>query len=166
MELARVLTDVDGDLHIVTGDNQVMFIHDDFEIVSRLIDGKYPDYHKVIPERALSKVLARKNDLEDAVKAAALFSSSISDVKIECGADGVTVTAKNSSKGEAQTTVEGNLKGDPFEITLNHHYFLDGLKAIDTDKVVLEFTGKGSPFVLRPNDDKKEATYLIMPLRN
>lgn len=76
------------------------------------------------------------------------------------------MSAKNSSKGEAHAEIEGNIKGDPFEINMNYHYFLDGLKVIGTDKVVLEFTGKGSPFVLRPHDDKKELVYVIMPLRN
>ncbi|MEK9209190.1 MAG: DNA polymerase III subunit beta, partial [Patescibacteria group bacterium] len=73
---------------------------------------------------------------------------------------------KNSSKGEALAVVEANLKGDPFDVSMNFHYFLDGLKAVQTDKVILEFTGKGSPFVMRPDTDERESVYLIMPLRS
>lgn len=165
-ELLRVLSDVSGDIMIRVADNQIAFSHEDVEIVSRLIDGKYPDYRKVIPEKFLSKTLVRKDEIENAAKIAALFSSSISDIKLECGEKGATITAKNSSKGEAAAHIEANTKGDDFEIAINYHYFLDGLKVIPTEKVVLEFTGKGSPFVLRPSDEAQEVVYLIMPLRN
>lgn len=165
-ELLRVLSDVQGDITLRIADNQVAFIHDDIEIISRLIDGKYPDYTKIIPERSVSRALVHTAELENAIKIAALFSSSISDIHLTCTEEHLQVTAQNSTKGEVNAGIETNLKGDPFDIAVNYHYFLDGLKVIGTDKVVLEFTGKGSPFVLRPNDEKKEVVYLIMPLRN
>lgn len=164
-ELSRTLSDIEGDIQIITADNQVAFIHDDVEIVSRLVDGKYPNYKPFIPDTFLSKVLVRTSELQDAVKVASLFSSSIADIKFECTDKEIHIGAKNTTKGEAQTSVECSLKGEPFEITLNHHYLLDGLKVIKTDAVVLEFTGKGSPFVLRPHSENKEVVYLIMPLR-
>jgi len=166
MELLHILGSVTGDIAIRVADNQIEFSHSDCQIISRLIDGRYPEYHKVIPERYIAKVLVHKKELENAIKTTALFSSSISDVKVDCENGALTISAKNSSKGEAQATMKANLKGDPFNITVNHHYFLDGLKIIPTETVVIEFTGNGSPFVLRPSDDKKEGVYLIMPLRN
>ncbi len=165
-ELGRIVGDVSGDVTIHIADNQAVFSHEEFEIVSRLIDGRYPDYKKIIPERSLAKVLVRRDELENAAKAASLFSSSISDIKIECDEKGLRISAKNSSKGEAQAGVEANLKGEAFDVSMNYHYFLDGLKVIPTDKVILEFTGKGSPFVMRPNSDEHAIVYLIMPLRN
>lgn len=165
-ELGRILGDIDGDITIRVADNQISFSHEEFEIVSRLIDGRYPDYRKVIPERALAKVLVRRDELENAAKVAALFSSSISDIKLECDEKGLRISGKNSSKGEALAGVEANLKGDPFDVSMNFHYFLDGLKAIQTDKVILEFTGKGSPFIMRPDAQERDSVYLIMPLRS
>jgi DNA polymerase-3 subunit beta len=165
-ELGRILGDIEGDIVIRVADNQISFTHEEFEIVSRLIDGRYPDYRKVIPERSVAKVLVRRGELENAAKVAALFSSSISDIKLECDEQGLRISGKNSSKGEASAGVEAILKGDPFDVSMNFHYFLDGLKAIQTDKVVLEFTGKGSPFVMRPDADERDSVYLIMPLRS
>lgn len=165
-ELVRILGESDGDVEVRVADNQISFSSDGTEVVSRLVDGKYPEYHKVIPERASSRVLVRRDDLDDAVKAVALFSSSIADVKLVCEASALTVVAKNSSKGEAEAGIEANLKGDTFEISMNHYYLTDGLKAIGTEKVVLEFTGPGSPFVLRPADADTPVVYLIMPLRS
>lgn len=165
-ELGRILSDIDGDVAVRVADNQISFSHEEFEIVSRLIDGNYPDYRKVIPERSLAKVLVRRDELESAAKVAALFSSSISDIKLECDGQGLRISGKNSSKGEALAGMEANLKGDPFDVSMNFHYFLDGLKAIQTEKVILEFTGKGSPFVMRPDADEQDSVYLIMPLRS
>lgn len=166
IELSRILGDVSGEIIIRITDNQIAFSHEEFDIISRLIDGKYPDYRKVIPERSLAKVLVRRGELENAAKVAALFSSSISDIKIECDGKGLYMSGKNSSKGEARAGVEANIKGDAFEVSMNYHYFLDGLKVIPTEKIILEYTGKGSPFVMRPDTEERNIVYLIMPLRS
>lgn len=165
-ELYRILGDISGDIAIQVSDNQISFSHEEFTLLSRIIDGIYPDYHKIIPEHSLAKVLVRKAELENAVKVAALFSSSISDIKLDCTDKVLNISGKNSTKGEAIAGVEVNLKGDPFEVSMNYRYFLDGLSVIQTEKVVLEFTGKGSPFIIRPHTEIKDTTYLIMPLRS
>lgn len=166
MELIRITSDVDGDIEVKIGDNQISFYNNDFELVSRLIDGNYPDYKKVIPSKFLSRALVQKSDLERDARLAGLFSSNISDVKLVCSENTIVIKAKNSDKGEIETTVPAVLKNDPFEISVNYHYLLDGLKIVDSDKVVIEFTGNGNPLMIKPYDDKKELTYLIMPLRN
>jgi DNA polymerase III subunit beta len=164
-ELLHVLGDASGDIEVRMTDNQIAFTHPEFEVVSRLIDGRYPDYRKVIPERFLSKALMRKDDLVHTIKVAALFSSSIADIKISCSEGILQASAKNSGKGEGEASNEANLKGEPFEIAINHHYLLDGLKIIPGDTVIIEFTGKGSPLVLRPGDSQTGFVYLVMPLR-
>ena len=166
MELIRITSDIDSDIEVKIGDNQISFYNNDFELVSRLIDGHYPDYRKVIPTKFLSRVLVQRDGLERDIRLAGLFSSNISDVKLVCSEDSIILKSKNSDKGEIETTVPAVLKNDPFEIAVNYHYLLDGLKIIDSEKVVIEFTGNGSPLIMKPHDDKKELTYLIMPLRS
>lgn len=163
-EMLRVLGGVEGDVALRVAENQVALAGEGFELVSRLVDGRYPDYRKVIPERHLSKALVRREDLEGAVRVAALFSSSISDVKLVCDEKSLTISAKNASKGEGEATIEANLKGEPFEISLNYHYLLDGMKAVPEEKIILQFTGKGSPFAIRPSSEDP-TVYIIMPLR-
>ena len=80
MEMIRISSDIDGDLDIKIGDNQISFSNDDFELISRLVDGNYPDYKKVIPTKFLSRVLVEKNDLEKDIRLAGLFSSNISNL--------------------------------------------------------------------------------------
>lgn len=165
LELARVTGELDGEVVINVSDNQISFSNDDFEMVSRLVDGNYPDYRKIIPDKFISRVLINKNDLERNIRLAGLFSSNISDVKIQCAETKTNITAKNSDKGEIETDIPSTLKNDPFEISLNYRYLLDGLKIMDTDEVVVEYTGQGSPLVIRPGNNRKDLVYLIMPLR-
>lgn len=166
MEMIRITNDIDGDVEVKIGDNQISFYNNDFELISRLIEGNYPDYKKVMPSNFLSRVLVQKGDLEKDIRLAGLFSSNISDVKLACSKDSILLKSKNSDKGEIETTVPAVLKNDPFEVSVNYRYLLDGLKIIDSDKVVLEFTGNGNPLILKPYDDKIDLTYLIMPLRS
>ena len=165
-ELIRVSGELERDLSFNVGDNQISFSNDDFEMVSRIVDGVYPDYKKIIPEKFISRVLVNKDELDKTIRIAGLFSTNISDIKINCSEGKMAVLAKNSDKGEIEILVDASLKNQPFEVSLNFHYLLDGLKILDTEKVVIEFTGQGSPLVIRPNDDRKDVVYLIMPLRN
>src|SRR3989344_2593892 len=165
MELIRITSDIEGDIQVKIGDNQISFYNNDFELVSRLIDGNYPDYKKVIPSKFLSRILVQKGNLEKDIRLAGLFSSNISDVKLLCSKDAIIIKSKNSDKGEIETSIPAVLKNEPFEISVNYHYLLDGLKIMDSDKVLLEFTGNGSPLVIKP-DNNKDLTYLIMPLRS
>lgn len=164
IELIRVYSDLEGDVLIRSEDNQISFSSEDSELVSRVVDGTYPDYQKVIPERSVSKVIVKKEDLEKNIRLAGLFSSTTSEVKINCAGDILSVSAKNSDKGEVDTSTPVTLKSEPFDIALNYRYILDALKNIYTPEVILEFTGQNSPLIIRPNTDKK-ATFLVMPLR-
>ena len=164
VELIRICGDIEGDLNVYLSENQIAFSSEDMDFVSRIVDGNYPDYKKVIPEKFTSKLLVNKNDLEKTVRLAGLFSSNISDVKISCSEEETKIIAKNSDKGEIETGIESLLRGEPFDVSVN--YLLDGTKIIDTEKLVIEFVGAGSPIVLRPAEDKGNTLYLIMPLRN
>ena len=163
-ELIRVCSDFGGCITIRSADNQISFSNEDSELVSRVVDGNYPDYQKVIPERSLSKVLVKKDDLEKNVRLAGLFSSATSEVKLSYSGDTLTISSKNPDKGEIETTVLVSLKNEPFEISLNYRYIADALKNIPVADVIIEFTGQNNPFVIRPSGGQK-ATFLVMPLR-
>lgn len=165
IELIRVLGELNEDISVRYGDNQISFCTSNLELVSRLIDGNYPDYKKVIPDKYISRILVKKNDLEKNIRLAGLFSSNIADINLNCDIKVTTITAKNADKGEIQVVVESLLKNEPFSIALNHYYLLDGLKIMPTEHVIIEYTGPGSPLVIKPEHDNKDLTYLIMPLK-
>jgi len=164
MELARLTSDTDSSFDVRINDNQISFSNEDMEIVSRLVEGTYPDYTKVIPDKVVTRVLVKKQDLEKNVRLAGLFSSNISDVNIKCEDSYLTISAKNTERGDVQAKTEAIIKNEPFELSLNFNYLLDGLKIIPTEKAVIEFTGQGSPLLIKPDNETK-LVYLIMPLR-
>lgn len=166
LEIIRITGDIEGELNLRFSDNQISILNEDIEIISRVIDGNYPDYRKVIPDKFISKVLVNKEDLEKKSRLAGIFSSNISDIKISCNENNLNLSAKNSDKGEIFISTEASLKGEPFEVSLNYHYLLDGLKIIPTNHVIIEYTGQGSPLILKPEDKESDFIYIIMPLRN
>jgi len=166
MEVLRMCDHVEGNVSIRITDNQIAFTSDDAEVISRLVEGKYPDYRKIIPEQSVSRILVSRSELEHAVRLASVFSSNVADVSVMCDEKGIRVSAKNSAKGDTKVTVPATLKGESFEVSLNHHYLADGLKAVPGDEVVIEYTGTGNPFVITMADEPKHTLYLVMPLRN
>ncbi|MBI2064027.1 MAG: DNA polymerase III subunit beta [Candidatus Yanofskybacteria bacterium] len=164
-EIIRIAENIEGDLSLAVSDNQIIVFGEDFEIISRLIDGHYPEYKRVIPEKFIALAKVNKNEFERSIRMASIFSSSISDIKLKAGKDSMEVSAKNSDRGEITADLACEIKNKPFEISVNYHYLLDGLKVLPTEHIILEFTGDGSPLVLR-GDNLKDQTYVIMPLRS
>ncbi|PIR41370.1 MAG: DNA polymerase III subunit beta [Candidatus Yanofskybacteria bacterium CG10_big_fil_rev_8_21_14_0_10_46_23] len=163
-ELIRIIGDLDEDLEILVSENQILVKSGEFNVLSRLIEGRYPDYKKIIPNNVISRALFNKDDLQRQIKLSSLFSSSVFDIKIEARTDKTIISAQNQDKGEIHSSIASILKNEPFQVSLNYNYFLDGLKVIDSKKIIVEYTGEGSPLVLKPEEGDK-FIYLIMPIR-
>lgn len=167
-ELIRILSDYEKDISLNIEENQIQFSSDDFDIISRLIDGRYPDYQKVIPLKSISQVLFKKEDLQNNIRLAGLFSSNINDIGLRIDKKEAVVFSKNSDRGEFSSRIKSNSGlqiEEPFEVLLNYNYLADGLKNMPSDDVLFEYTGDGAPVVLRPKDSELSFTYLIMPLK-
>ncbi len=167
-ELIRILSDHEKDISISMEENQIQFSSDNFEIISRLIEGRYPDYQKVIPIKSISQILFKKEDLQNNIKLAGLFSSNINDIGLRVDKKEIVVFSKNSDRGEFNSRIKNNSNNqveDPFEVLLNYNYFVDGLKNMPSEDIVFEYTGEGAPIILKPNDSEINLTYLIMPLK-
>ena len=167
-ELVRILSDYEKDILISIEENQVQFSSDDFEIISRLVEGRYPDYQKVIPTKSVSQILFKKEDLQNNIRLAGLFSSNINDIGLRIDKKEAIVFSKNSDRGEFNSRVKNNPNvqiDEPFEVLLNYNYLVDGLKNISSEDIVFEYAGEGAPITLRPKDQDLNFTYLIMPLK-
>ncbi len=164
VELIKLTENLNEDIVISISDNQIFAVSNDFEFVSRLIDGHYPDYKKVIPEKYISAVKINKNVLEKNIRIASIFSSSISDIKLKAEKNNLQIVAQNNDKGDIVTNTACVVKNLPFEISVNYRYLLDGLKVFPSDDIVIQFTGEGSPLLLK-SEEIKNQVYVIMPLR-
>lgn len=167
-ELARILSDTDDpvELMIAQGRNQVVFHLEGVDLVSRLIDGQFPNYQQVLPASHATKAELDREELLRAVRPAALIASSSANiVKLAVGGDanGITVTA-TAEVGDYTGDVEATVEGDGTTIAFNARYLNDVLGNVTADRFSLELNGPLSPGVFRPVGDP-DYVHVVMPVR-
>lgn len=170
-EVARVIsTDQDDEdekdsVVLYASENQCLFVIGGIEIVSRLIDGHYPDYRQIIPVKHRCQALVPRDEVMRAVKAAAIFSrAGINDVVFSFSKSNFTISSASGQSGEHSSKLLANTIGDDASITLNYRYVLDGLQAMSGAEVAFEVVDDQTPCIIK--DTKDEAyTYLVMPIK-
>lgn len=168
-ELMRVLTDTDDPVEIMlaSSKSQILFHVEGVDIVSRLIDGQFPNYQQVLPTSHSTRAVVERDELLKAVRISALIASAAANViRIRLGDEGsgtITIAAA-ADVGEAQTEVEAAIEGETVQISFNARYLQEALQNLDQDQLALEFSGPLSPGVLRPTEDE-DYVHVIMPVR-
>ena len=168
-ELMRVLTDTDDpvDIMLASSKSQILFHVEGVDIVSRLIDGQFPNYQQVLPTSHSTRAVVERDELLKAVRISALIASSAANViRMRLGEEGTGVIsiAAAADVGEAQTEVEAEVEGDTVQISFNARYLQEALQNLDQDQLALEFSGPLSPGVLKPTADE-DYVHVIMPVR-
>ena len=156
---------------IYLAENQIMFSLNGVDLVSRVIDGQYPDYKQIIPGSWQTRAAFNRNDLIRVVKTASLFAKpgifdvtfGFKPVKDKMGE--LTLSSANSQFGENTVKLDAEIEGKENEITLNYRYLLDGLGAMESEEVFLELTSGESPCLLRPKADGADYLYIVMPIK-
>jgi DNA polymerase-3 subunit beta len=168
-ELARVLSDTDEPVSIVLAHsrNQLLFHIDGVDLVTRLIDGQYPNYQSVLPASHATRAVIDREELLRAVRPAALIAhESANIVKLGVGLDGdgaITVSA-NAEVGDHVGRVEAAIEGDGTTIAFNARFLADVLEKVDAEQFALELNGPLSPGVFKPIGDDRYV-HVVMPLR-
>ncbi len=167
-ELVRVLNDqVEKTVKVCFNDNQIMFLFDGVELISRVVDGKYPDYQQIIPEKFTNAIKSQINKLVPAIKSAALFCKpGINDVRLKFSNTNkqIIINAASSQAGESTIKVAGEIVGGDLEVVFNYRYLLDGLNNITGDEVVIKINDNNTPGLLQASKEE-DYLYLIMPIR-
>jgi DNA polymerase-3 subunit beta len=168
-ELSRVLSDTDDPVSVVLAHarNQILFHLEGIDLVSRLIDGQYPNYQSVLPASHSTRVVLDREELLRAVRPAALIAhESANIVKLGVGLDGdpgITVSA-NAEVGDHVGRIEAAVDGDGTTIAFNARFLADVLTNVDAEQFALELNGPLSPGVFRPLGDDRYV-HVVMPLR-
>ncbi len=162
-------------IEIYFEDNQVLFVFDNIELVSRIIEGQYPNYSQIIPTDYKTKALINITDFIKATKTASLFSrAGIFDINLELKDGELIVSSTNNQLGENKSNVESSVEGEDNKIVVNYRYLLDGLQNMDASEVIFEMTDLANPCLLKPAESlpKGEAPvasedylYIIMPIK-
>lgn len=173
-EVFRVIGNETQEIKVGIEESQIFFQVDNVRIVSRLINGKYPEYRQIIPQEFSTKVFLEKDATLRAVKIAGIFTNSkAGEVKfaIDDKSSEVTVASRAEEVGENKTILQAKIEGPAQEAVFNPRYMADGLQAIATPQFVLLMNSGASAAVLRMvQGEKKEEistyTYIIMPIKN
>lgn len=166
-DMLRLLGDGDEPVAVSFDEQQVIFRVGEVELVSRLIDGAYPDYRKLIPaEFAVTATLGR-NDFTNITKVSALFARETAGsvtIKVDEAAGQVSINSIASQLGENTASASAEVTGSG-EVTLNSRYLLDALHVFTGDTVTFQFNGKLDPSLLT-DPDNKDYQHVVMPLRS
>lgn len=166
-ELLRVLGD-DGKLNITYSDQQISFATDDIELTARLIDGNYPPYQNLVPNKFATSAIIKRADLLNITKVSSLFakeSAGSITINVDDEAGNISVHSIASQLGENTASANAEASGNG-SITLNSRYLLDALNAMSGAKdIFFGFNGKLEAVVLKDNNTN-DFVYVIMPLKS
>ena len=174
-EIVRILSntgeddvlDEEKDIKCYVSESQVLFKFGSTELVSRLIEGQFPDYTQIIPKGSKTEVLINRQELLRATKTSSIFTrSDVNDINLDVplGKNRVVISSSSDYIGENLVEVEAATKGIDNCLVLNYRYLLDGLNNIKSDMVKMEIVDNNTACILRPEDDA-DYLYLIMPIK-
>lgn len=166
-DLLRIATDFEDDIEVVHDDQQVLFKVGDTELVTRLIEGKYPDYRKLIPQKFATKATLKRTDFVNITKVSSLFArESAGSITINVDETGKQVSIRSvaSQLGENTSSASGKISGTG-DITLNSRYLLDALNVIADEEVIFGFNGKLEPCIIK-GGKTTDYLHVIMPLKS
>lgn len=165
LELQRLLDD-DGDVEITLGSNHVRVELDGIRFTSKLIDGRFPEYGRVVPNNPGNVIKADRGLLRHALQRAAILSNEkYRGIRMELAENAVTIQANNPEQEEAEETLEIEYQGDAIEVGFNVNYLLDALAAVDTDQVEVGLSDPNSSCLIHGPDGDDSARFVVMPMR-
>ena len=165
VEMIRFLDDSDEPVEIQIGSNHLRANLKGLTFTSKLIDGRFPDYGKVIPANQGKKVLVKRDVFRETMNRAAILSNEkYRGVRFGLSRGLITVTAHNPEQEEAQEELPVKYDGDELEIGFNVNYISDAAAALDVDEIELGLNDANSSCVLHAPGDKKHL-YVVMPMR-
>lgn len=165
LELGKLLEDSDSEVSIELLANQVRFRFATVELVSKVVDGKFPDYNRVIPTGHSKRIELSRTELLHALQRAAILSNEkFRGVRIVLGGDQLKIICTNSEQEEAEEELEVAYKGEALDIGFNITYLLDVLQNLGSERVVLAF-GDANSSALVTIPERGDYKYVVMPMR-
>ena len=174
-EVMRIISNNEEcDVKITIESGQIFFEIEETKIVSRLINGKYPEYKHIMPKDYKTRVVLEKSVFQNAVKMANIFASGKSgeiSIKIDSGVKKIFIGASSAETGENSTELKFDVSGPSQEVILNSKYLLDGINSISTSKVAFLMNSESTPIALKEINEQTgevlhDFTYIVMPIKN
>lgn len=164
-ELSRLLQDPEDTIRLSLGLNHLRAETSEFRLTSKLVDGKFPDYRRVLPVGGTQVLHADRGTLHQAFARASILSNEkFRGVRLSLAKDTLQIVANNPEHEEAEETVSVDYQGDEFEIGFNVNYLLDVLGAISDSTVRITLTDSNSSALIEESESS-DSQYVIMPMR-
>lgn len=165
-EVLRILSaDSEDSVSIRVSANQIEFNIGNCRVASRLIEGQFPNYQKVVPDGYERTLTVGVRELEPALRRAIIVAREDAHrVVLRPQADGLQITAKTQDVGNIDETVPASLQGEPTEIAFNARYLLEVVEAVDSENIVLQLSGPLNPGMIRMQGND-EYLYVLMPMQ-
>lgn len=173
-EVINIFADKPGELKIYFSPNQIMFesemvetSHPQIQLISRLIDGEYPNYKEIIPKDFSTQIILNKDEFLNQIKTASLFSGKSNEVKLKINPSKkeIQILSQSIELGEHQSSFQGKITGESAEVNFNHRFLLDGLNKARGAEIEFNLNGDSGPGVLHSVEDDTY-TYVVMPIKN
>lgn len=134
------------------------------QLVSRLIEGEYPDYKAVIPKEFKTQVILSRDALLSQIKSASLFSGRTNEIKVNIKKDKLEIISQNVDLGDTKSSIPVATKGEEISVNFNHKFLIEGLNQIKSNEVIIELNGQEGPGLIKSKDDNSYV-YVIMPIK-
>lgn len=164
-DIIKTIEDVEEDIDVLFDKNQIALVGTNLYLVSRVIDGTFPDYGQIIPKNQSTEVIALKEDVVEAIKTSNIFSDKQSQLNIRVSIQDklFQIKTRNNDVGEYTQKIDASVTGDSLDVNFNHRYIADCFQSIDSDSINFSFNGPTKPLVIR-NVSDKTFLYLVMPM--
>ncbi len=174
-ELSGILSEnPEKNLKIYISNSQVIFEnemeeteHPLLQIVSRLIEGEFPNYQEIIPQEFKTEIVIKKDDFMREIKKASVFVNKINEVRFRVSPDNnsLEIVAQNPEVGNSRSIIKGEIKGVKMEASFNYKFLLNGLSSIKTPELKFLLTSEEGPAIMRPVG-KEDFFYIVMPIKS
>jgi len=165
IELSRLLLDDEADIAVVIGSNHIRATTDEFTFTSKLVDGKFPDYERVLPRSVDKILLGSRQELRQAFSRTAILSNEkYRGVRLKLTDNNLEIVANNPEQEEAEEMVSVDYQGDSLEMGFNVGYLLDVLGVLTGEKIKLSLSDANSSALLEESESG-DSLYVVMPMR-
>ncbi|MFV0278259.1 MAG: DNA polymerase III subunit beta [Parahaliea sp.] len=165
LELARLLMDESADIAIVLGSNHLRATTDDFTFTSKLVDGKFPDYERVVPKSPDKVVTGSRAELRQAFSRAAILSNEkYRGVRLKLLPEAMEIVANNPEQEQAEESVPVDYQGEVIEMGFNVTYLMDVLGVLSSEQIKLSLSDPNSSALLEETESS-DSLYVVMPMR-
>jgi DNA polymerase-3 subunit beta len=164
-DIMRVLEAIPGEVAVELDKNQISFSYEGIYLISRVVDGVFPDYKQIIPKQSATEAIVLKQDLVNALKLSNIFSDKFHQVNVKVlpQAKKCEIRTKNNDIGENVSSIDAAVTGEDIDINFNYKYIIDCFQSVESDSVTLTLNGLHRPLIITPTSDQT-FRYIVMPM--